>query len=47
MSFHRGFHAYDWVRGQEHDPYDSGPPRRRLGTASRGAVRSGHRRAQG
>jgi arylsulfatase A-like enzyme len=30
MNFHRGFHAYRWVRGQEYDPYESGPPRRRL-----------------
>jgi len=30
MNFHRGFHAYRWVRGQEYDPYESGAPRRRL-----------------
>lgn len=30
MNFHRGFHAYQWVRGQEYDPYDSGPVQRRL-----------------
>jgi arylsulfatase A-like enzyme len=30
MNFHRGFHAYDWIRGQEYDPYESGPTRRRL-----------------
>jgi arylsulfatase A-like enzyme len=30
MNFHRGFHAYRWVRGQECDPYESGPARRKL-----------------
>ncbi len=30
MNFHRGFHAYRWIRGQEYDPYESGPARRRL-----------------
>jgi len=30
MNFHRGFHAYRWIRGQEYDPYDSGPTRRNL-----------------
>jgi arylsulfatase A-like enzyme len=30
MNFHRGFHAYQWVRGQEYDPYESGPAQRRL-----------------
>jgi arylsulfatase A-like enzyme len=30
MNFHRGFHAYRWVRGQEYDPYESGPVQRRL-----------------
>jgi len=30
MNFHRGFHAYRWVRGQEYDPYESGPTRRNL-----------------
>lgn len=30
MNFHRGFHAYRWVRGQEYDPYDSGPTRRNV-----------------
>jgi len=30
MNYHRGFHAYRWVRGQEYDPYVSSPPRRRL-----------------
>ncbi len=28
MNFHRGFHAYRWVRGQEYDPWTSHPPRR-------------------
>ena len=28
MNYHRGFHAYRWVRGQEYDPYVSSPPRR-------------------
>lgn len=28
MNFHRGFHAYRWIRGQEYDPYASHPPRR-------------------
>ncbi|MCS7220283.1 MAG: sulfatase [Anaerolineae bacterium] len=30
MNFHRGFHAYRWVRGQEYDPWTSHPPRRHL-----------------
>ena len=30
MNFHRGFHAYRWVRGQEYDPYESGRPQRQL-----------------
>jgi arylsulfatase A-like enzyme len=30
MNFHRGFHAYRWVRGQEYDPWTSHPPRRDL-----------------
>lgn len=30
MNFHRGFHAYRWVRGQEYDPYNSQPTRRNL-----------------
>lgn len=29
-NFHRNFHAYRWVRGQEYDPYASSPPRRSL-----------------
>jgi arylsulfatase A-like enzyme len=28
MNYHRGFHAYEWVRGQEYDPYESAPPGR-------------------
>jgi arylsulfatase A-like enzyme len=28
MNYHRGFHAYRWIRGQEYDPYFSSPPRR-------------------
>lgn len=28
MNYHRGFHAYRWIRGQEYDPYESAPPRR-------------------
>jgi arylsulfatase A-like enzyme len=28
MNYHRGFHAYRWVRGQEYDPYVSSPTRR-------------------
>ncbi|MBX6772643.1 MAG: sulfatase [Chloroflexi bacterium] len=30
MNYHRGFHAYEWVRGQEYDPYQSAPPRRNV-----------------
>ena len=30
MNFHRGFHAYRWIRGQEYDPWTSHPPRRHL-----------------
>ncbi len=30
MNFHRGFHAYRWVRGQEYDPWMSHVPRRDL-----------------
>lgn len=30
MNFHRGFHAYRWVRGQEYDPWYSSPPRRNV-----------------
>ena len=28
MNYHTGFHAYRWIRGQEYDPWESGPPRR-------------------
>jgi arylsulfatase A-like enzyme len=28
MNYHRGFHAYRWIRGQEYDPYHSHPSRR-------------------
>ena len=28
MNYHQGFHAYRWVRGQEYDPWESGPSRR-------------------
>ncbi|MBI4551950.1 MAG: sulfatase [Candidatus Latescibacteria bacterium] len=30
MNYHKGFHAYRWVRGQEYDPYVSSPTRRNL-----------------
>ena len=30
MNFHRAFHAYRWVRGQEYDPATSHPPHRNL-----------------
>jgi len=30
MNFHRGFHAFRWIRGQEYDAYMSSPPRRRV-----------------
>ena len=30
MNFHRGFHTYRWVRGQEYDPWTSHPTRRDL-----------------
>jgi arylsulfatase A-like enzyme len=30
MNFHRGFHAYRWIRGQEYDPWTSHPSRRHL-----------------
>ncbi|HEU0294322.1 MAG TPA: sulfatase [Anaerolineales bacterium] len=30
MNFHRGFHAYRWLRGQEYDPWMSHPTRRNL-----------------
>jgi len=28
MNYHRGFHSYQWVRGQEYDPWVSSPSRR-------------------
>ncbi len=28
MNYHRGFHSYQWVRGQEFDPWISSSPRR-------------------
>jgi arylsulfatase A-like enzyme len=28
MNYHRGYHAYRWIRGQEYDPYNSHPTRR-------------------
>ena len=31
MNFHRGFHAFRWIRGQEYDAYVSSPPRRNVG----------------
>ena len=30
MNFHRDFHAYRWIRGQEYDPYVSAPLKRNL-----------------
>lgn len=30
MNYHKGFHAYRWVRGQEYDPWVSSPPRRKI-----------------
>ncbi len=30
MNFHRSFHAYRWIRGQEYDPYTSHPSCRRI-----------------
>jgi arylsulfatase A-like enzyme len=30
MNFHRGFHAYRWIRGQEYDPWTSHPTRRNV-----------------
>jgi len=28
MNYHRGFHSYQWIRGQEYDPWVSSSPRR-------------------
>jgi arylsulfatase A-like enzyme len=30
MNFHRSFHCYRWIRGQEYDPYVSSPPKRNV-----------------
>lgn len=30
MNFHRGFNAYEWIRGQEYDPWKSNPPGRNI-----------------
>jgi arylsulfatase A-like enzyme len=30
MNFFRSFNAYRWIRGQEYDPYESGPPDRNV-----------------
>jgi arylsulfatase A-like enzyme len=30
MNFHRGFHAYHWIRGQEYDPWMSNPTCRNI-----------------
>jgi arylsulfatase A-like enzyme len=30
MNFHRSFHSYRWIRGQEYDPYMSHPSRRNI-----------------
>lgn len=30
MNFHRGFHSYRWIRGQEYDPYTSWKPKRNI-----------------
>lgn len=30
MNYHRGFHAYRWIRGQEWDPYVSAPAKRNV-----------------
>lgn len=30
MNFHRNFHAYRWIRGQEYDPYTSNPSHRNV-----------------
>ena len=30
MNFHRGFHSYRWIRGQEYDPYTSWRSRRNV-----------------
>lgn len=30
MNFHRGFHSYQWIRGQEYDPWFSSPAQRKI-----------------
>ncbi|MEM1601662.1 MAG: sulfatase [Candidatus Bathyarchaeia archaeon] len=30
MNFHRSFHCFRWIRGQEYDAYVSSPPKRRV-----------------
>ena len=30
MNYHLGYHSYQWVRGQEYDPWDSSPTERNL-----------------
>ena len=30
QNYHRSFHAYRWIRGQEYDPYESAPTRRNV-----------------
>jgi arylsulfatase A-like enzyme len=30
MNYHRGFDAYNWIRGQEYDPWTSHPPNRNV-----------------
>lgn len=30
MTYHLGYHSYQWVRGQEYDPWDSSPTERNL-----------------
>lgn len=30
MNFHRGFHSFRWIRGQEYDAYVSSPPKRKI-----------------
>jgi hypothetical protein len=31
MNYHRDFHCYRWIRGQEYDPWVSSPPKRNIG----------------
>jgi len=30
MNFHRSFHCFEWIRGQEYDAYMSSPPKRKI-----------------